>query len=55
MREFHVDLNITTAESINACFGIGLIISIDIITINSPIGRILFHMMKAETLFLLCL
>ena len=55
MREFHVDLNTTTAGSINAYFGIGLTISIGIITVDSPIGRILFHVMEVETLFLLYL
>ena len=55
MREFYMDLNTTTTGSINAYFGIDLIILIGTITIDSPIGRILFYVMEVETLFLLCL
>ena len=55
MREFHVDLNTTNTGSINVYFGIDFTTSVDIITVDSPVDRILFHIIKAETLFLLCL
>ena len=55
IREFHVSLNTTTTKSINAYFGIRFTILVDIIIINSPISRILFYIIKVETLFLLYL
>src|SRR5438045_1894823 len=48
-------INTQTANTVQACFGIGQTSSIRSIVINSPIGHITFHMVKADTPFLLCL
>ena len=55
MREFNVKLDTTTAGNIKAHFGIGSATSIEKLTIESPIGRIDFHVMRIDTPFLLCL
>ena len=44
-----------TAGRVQACFGIGNTVSTGSIDINSPIGTITFHVVNADTLFLLCL
>jgi len=36
-------------------FGIGVSTSIKTIDVNSPVGKIQFHIVKADTPFLLCL
>ena len=48
-------MNIISAESIIAHFGIGIVASIGKLTVDSFIGRIDFHVMQTNILFLLCL
>ena len=55
MRDFNAKLDTTTTNSINAHFEIESATSIEKLTINSPIDRIDFHVMRIDTLFLLCL
>ena len=52
---FKGHINTQTAGTVQACFGIGQTSSIGSITINSPIGNITFHIVRADTPFLLCL
>jgi hypothetical protein len=51
----NITINTTKAGTINVQFGISSIPSIGSITIDIPIGRIEFHIIEANTLFLLCL
>ena len=55
MRDFDAKLDTTTTSNIKAYFGIKLATFIDKLTIDSPIGRINFHVMQTDILFLLCL
>jgi hypothetical protein len=48
-------INIITTGVINVQFGIGFTTSVGLITVNTPVGAIEFHLVKANTLFLLCL
>jgi hypothetical protein len=48
-------IDTTTAGAINVQFGIGSTTSVGSITVNTPVGAIEFHLVKADTLFLLCL
>jgi len=48
-------INTMTAGAINVQFGIGSTSSVGSITINTPVGNIEFHVVKADTPFLLCL
>ena len=50
-----VNIDSTKARTIYVQFGIGSISSIDSIDIATPIDRIEFHIIKADTSFLLCL
>jgi hypothetical protein len=43
------------AGAINVQFGISLTISIRSVTVKTPIGLVDFHIIKADTPFLLCL
>jgi hypothetical protein len=45
----------TTTGSVNVQFGIGSIPSVGSIIVQSPVGTIQFHIVKADTPFLLCL
>ena len=55
MRDFDAKLDTTTANSIKAYFGIGSATSIGSLTVNSSAGRIDFHVMQTDILFLLYL
>ncbi len=55
MREFNAHLDVTSAGSITAHFGIGTAASIGKLSVDSPVGRVDFHVMEADTPFLLCL
>jgi hypothetical protein len=48
-------INTATAGAINVQFGIGSTSSVSLITVYTPVGAIEFHLVKADTLFLLCL
>jgi hypothetical protein len=48
-------IDITTVGAINVQFGIGSTASVGSITVNTPVGAIEFHLIKADTPFLLCL
>jgi len=48
-------INTSKARAINVQFGIGSTPSVGSITINTPIGNVEFHIVQADTLFLLCL
>ena len=48
-------INTTTAGAINIQFGIGSTSSVSLITIDTLVGNIEFHIIKANTPFLLCL
>ena len=45
----------TTAGSVNVQFGIGSTPSVGSLTVTSPVGTVEFHIVKADTPFLLCL
>ena len=49
------NIDTTQAGAINVQFGIGSTPSIGSITINTPIGNVDFHVVQADTPFLLCL
>jgi hypothetical protein len=48
-------INTATAGAINVQFGIGSTSSVGSITVDTPVGAIEFHLVKADTPFLLCL
>lgn len=48
-------MDTTTAGAINVQFGIGSTSSIGSITVDTPVGRVEFHVVKADIPFLLCL
>jgi hypothetical protein len=48
-------INTMTAGAINVQFGIGSTPSIGSIIVNTPVGQAEFHIVKADTPFLLCL
>ena len=50
-----IKLDETTAGSANFVFGIGSTSSIGTVNLNTPIGRIVFHIVRVNTPFLLCL
>jgi hypothetical protein len=52
---YNVTIDTIKAGAINVQFGIGSTPSIGSITINTPIGRIEFHIVEADTPFLLYL
>ncbi len=45
----------STKGQVTVQFGIGASTSIETIDVNSPIGKIQFHIIKVDTPFLLCL
>ena len=51
----NVDIDITQTGAINVQFGIGLTALIGLVTVKTLIGLVDFHVIKADTLFLLCL
>src|ERR1700722_14820818 len=51
----NMDIDTTQTGAINVQFGIGLIILIGLVKIKTLIGLVDFYMVKADTLFLLCL
>ena len=51
----HTPIDTTTAGAINVQFGIGSTSSVGSITVDTPVGAIEFHLVKADTPFLLCL
>ena len=50
-----VKLNTLTKGQVNIQFGIGSTSSIGTADITSPIGKVQFHIVHTDTLFLLCL
>lgn len=50
-----VDINNTHAEAVTVQFGIGSTASIGSITVDTPVGIVKFHIVEADTPFLLCL
>ena len=50
-----VSLNTSTKGQVTVQFGIGASTSIGTIDVNSPVGKVQFHIVKADTPFLLCL
>src|SRR6266702_5540266 len=54
-KTYNTVINTLKAGAINVQFGIGSTPSIGSITVNIPVGNIKFHIMKADTPFLLCL
>jgi hypothetical protein len=51
----HTPINTVTAGAINVQFGIGSTSSVGSTTVNTPVSAIEFHLVKADTSFLLCL
>ncbi len=54
-KTYNTVINTLEAGASNVQFGISFIPSINSITVNTPIGNIKFHIIKADTPFLLCL
>ena len=54
MREFNTQLD-TSARSVTARFGIGSAESVGKLSVDSPVGHVDFHVMQADTPFLLCI
>ena len=55
MKEFNTIMDTSAAGRLRAHFGIGMTTSIGMLTVNSPVGQINFHVVKVNTPFLLCL
>ena len=51
----NMDINITQTRAINIQFGIGLTILIRLVKVKTLISLVNFHIVKADTPFLLCL
>ena len=51
----NTDINITQTGAVNVQFGISLTVLIGLVTVKTPIGLVNFHVIKANTFFLLCL
>jgi len=51
----NTDIDITQTRAVNVQFGIGLTILIGLIKVKTLIGLVNFHMVKADTPFLLYL
>ena len=49
------DINTSQTRAMNVQFGIGSTASIRLVIVKTPIGLVDFHVMKADTPFLLCL
>jgi hypothetical protein len=52
---YNTTINIITVGAINIQFGIGSTLSIGLIIVNMLVGQAEFHIVEANTLFLLCL
>ena len=50
-----MDIDITQTGAVNVQFGIGSTASIGSVKVKTPIGLVDFHVVKADTPFLLCL
>ena len=51
----NTDIDTTQTRAVNVQFGIGLTVLIGLVTVKTPIGLVDFHIVKADTSFLLCL
>src|SRR6266568_4171498 len=51
----NVDIDTTQTGAVNVQFGIGSTVSIRSVAVKTPIGLVDFHVVKADTPFLLCL
>ena len=51
----NADIHITQTGAINVQFGIGSTALIRLVTVKTPISPVNFHIVKADTPFLLCL
>ena len=51
----NTDINTTQTGAVNVQFGISSTASIGSVTVKTPIGLVDFHVVKADTPFLLCL
>ena len=51
----NTDINTMQARAVNVQFGIGLTILIRLVAVKTLIGLVNFHVVKADTPFLLCL
>ena len=51
----NADIDTTQTGAINVQFGISSTTLIKSVTVKTPIGLVNFHVVKADTLFLLCL
>ena len=49
-----MDINTMQARAVNVQFSIGLTILIRLVIVKTPIGLVNFHIVKADTPFLLC-
>ena len=54
-KTYDTTIDTSKAGAINVQFGIGSTPSVGSITINTPIGNVEFHIVQADTPFLLCL
>src|SRR6266702_4108814 len=54
-KTYNIIINISKAGAINVQFGISSTPFIGSVIVNTPIGNIEFHIIKADTPFLLCL
>ncbi|POS85111.1 hypothetical protein EPUL_003157 [Erysiphe pulchra] len=52
---YNLSLNTSQAGQANICFGIGKAISIGCALVETPFGKIKFHVIPSDTTFLLCL
>src|ERR1700723_2028693 len=50
----NTNINITQTGAINVQFGIGLTVLIKLVKVKTLISLVNFHVVKADTLFLLC-
>jgi hypothetical protein len=51
----NIRLDTLTKGQVSVQFGIGMAFSIGTVEVNSPIGKVYFHVVHANTPFLLCL
>jgi len=54
-KTYNTAINTSKAGAINVQFGINSTPSIGSVTVNTPVGNVKFHIVKADTPFLLCL
>jgi len=54
-KTYNTIIDTLKAGAINVQFSIGFTSSISSVTVNTPIGNVKFHIIKANTPFLLCL